>query len=124
MTEYERAVLADGRADDASLFIFSKSLGELRVDDRRVLNGIIFVNLNGLRWRDEPEEYRPHTTLYNRWKRWGVMGVVARMMESMSAHYNSKTSSLRVELLGDLLIKGFYSAAIMAARVIEVRQHF
>ena len=38
-------------------------------------NGIIFVNRNGLRWRDAPKDYGPHKTLYNRWKRWGEMGV-------------------------------------------------
>ena len=56
-----------------------------RVDDRRVLSGIIFVNRNGLRWRDAPREYGPHKTLYNRWKRWGAMGVFTRMMEGLSA---------------------------------------
>ncbi|GAP26041.1 hypothetical protein GLF_2923 [Gluconobacter frateurii NBRC 101659] len=48
---------------------FPTSHGKPRVDDRRVLSGIIFVNLNGLRWRDAPREYGPHKTLYNRWKR-------------------------------------------------------
>jgi transposase len=28
-----------------------------RVDDRRVLSGIVFVNRNGLRWRDAPSAY-------------------------------------------------------------------
>lgn len=31
---------------------FSKSHGKPRVDDRRVLSGIVFVNRNGLRWCD------------------------------------------------------------------------
>ena len=31
---------------------FPKSRGRARVDDRRVLSGIIFINRNGLRWRD------------------------------------------------------------------------
>lgn len=52
---------------------FPKSHGKPRVDDRRVLSGIVFVNRNGLRWRDAPKEYGPHKTLYNRWKRWGEM---------------------------------------------------
>ncbi len=51
---------------------FPKSHGKPRVDDRRVLSGIVFVNRNGLRWRDAPSDYGPHKTLYNRWKRWGV----------------------------------------------------
>ncbi|MBL4693730.1 MAG: transposase, partial [Magnetovibrio sp.] len=49
---------------------FPKSHGKPRVDDRRVLSGIIFINRNGSRWRDAPREYGPHKTLYNRWKRW------------------------------------------------------
>lgn len=63
---------------------FPKSHGRPRVDDRRVLSGIIFVNRNGLRWRDAPKDYGPHKTLYNRWKRWGQMGVFTRMMEGLS----------------------------------------
>jgi len=39
---------------------FPKSHGKPRVDDRRVLSGIIFINRNGLRWRDAPAEYGPH----------------------------------------------------------------
>ena len=63
---------------------FPKSHGRPRVDDRRVLSGIIFVNRNGLRWRDAPKDYGPYKTLYNRWKRWGEMGVFTRMMEGLS----------------------------------------
>jgi transposase len=53
---------------------FLKSHGKPRVDDRRVLSGIIFINRNGLRWCDAPREYGPSKTLYNRWKRWGRAG--------------------------------------------------
>ncbi len=38
---------------------FPKSHGKQRVDDRRVLSGIIFINRNGLRWFDAPREYGP-----------------------------------------------------------------
>ena len=46
-----------------------------------VLSGIIFIDRNGLRWRDAAKEYGPPKTLYNRWKRWGDKGVFARMMD-------------------------------------------
>ena len=46
------------------------SHGKPRVDDQRVLSGIIFINRNGSRWRDAPKEYGPHKTLYNCWKLW------------------------------------------------------
>ena len=64
---------------------FPKSHGKPRVDDRRVLSGIVFVNRNGLRWRDAPSDSGPYKTLYNRWKRWGEMGVFLRMMEGLAA---------------------------------------
>ena len=64
---------------------FPKSHGRPRVDDRRVLSGIIFINRNGLRWSDAPPEYGPPKTLYNRWKRWSDMGVFARMMEGLAS---------------------------------------
>ena len=64
---------------------FAKSHGKPRVDDRRVPNGIVFANRNGLRWRDAPSAYGPHKTLYNRWKRWGERGVFTRMLEGLVA---------------------------------------
>ena len=33
----------------------------------------------------EINKYGPHKTLYNRWKRWGDMGVFLRMMEGLAA---------------------------------------
>lgn len=64
---------------------FPRSHGKPRVDDRRVLSGIIFINRNGLRWCDAPAEYGPSKTLYNRWKRWSEMGVFARIFEGLAA---------------------------------------
>lgn len=54
---------------------FPKSHGKFRVDDKRVLSEIIFINHDGLRWRDAPAAYEPHKTLYNRWKRWSDKGI-------------------------------------------------
>ncbi len=54
---------------------FPLSHGIPRVDDRRVVSGIVFVIRNGLRWRDAPPGYGPHKTLYNRFVRWSRMGV-------------------------------------------------
>ena len=64
---------------------FPKSHGKPRVDARRVLSGIVFINRNGLGWRDASKEYEPHKTLYNRWKRWGKRGVFLHMMEGLAA---------------------------------------
>ena len=62
---------------------FPKSHGRPRVDDRGVQSGIIFVDRNGLRWRDSPAASGPDKTLYNRWKRWSEAGVFIRMMQGL-----------------------------------------
>jgi len=66
---------------------FPKSHGKPCVDDRRALSGIIFINRNGLRWRDGPKKCGPHKTLYNRWKRWSDNGIFAKMMMGLAADH-------------------------------------
>ncbi|CAA7625251.1 transposase [Candidatus Terasakiella magnetica] len=64
---------------------FPLSHGVPRVDDRRVVSGIIFVIRNGLRWRDAPKEYGPHKTIYNRFIRWSRLGVFNRIFAELAA---------------------------------------
>jgi transposase len=63
---------------------FPRSRGIPRVDDRRVLSGIVFVIKGGLRWRDAPPGYGPHKTLYNRFVRWSRMGVFSRIFAALA----------------------------------------
>ena len=64
---------------------FPLSHGVPRVDDRRVLSGILFVIRNGLRWRDVPAGYGPPKTIYNRFIRWSRLGVFNRILSELSA---------------------------------------
>ncbi|MGB3627287.1 MAG: transposase, partial [Henriciella sp.] len=43
--------------------------GARRVDDRRVISGIMHVLKSGCRWQDCPAAYGPPTTIYNRFHR-------------------------------------------------------
>ena len=61
------------------------SHGIPRVDDRRIVSGIIFVIRNGLRWRDAPAGYGPHKTIYNRFIRWSRLGVFNRIFAELAA---------------------------------------
>ena len=63
---------------------FPLSHGVPRVDDRRVISGIVFVIRNGLRWRDAPREYGPHKTIYNRFIRWSRLGVFDRIFAGLA----------------------------------------
>ena len=64
---------------------FPLSHGIPRVNDRRIISGIIFVIRNGLRWRDAPKEYSPHKTIYNRFIRWSRLGVFSRILAELTA---------------------------------------
>ena len=64
---------------------FPLSHGVPRVDDCKVISGIIHVIRNGLRWRDAPGGYGPHKTLYNRFIRWSKMGVFDKIVTALVA---------------------------------------
>ena len=58
--------------------------GVPRVDDRRVISGIIHVLQSGCRWRDAPPVYGPSKTLYNRFVRWARKGVWAHVFMALA----------------------------------------
>ena len=62
---------------------FPRSRGLARVDDRRVVSGIVYVIRNGLQWKDAPPGYGPHKTLYNRFIRWSRLGVFDRIFVAL-----------------------------------------
>ncbi|QJB69730.1 IS5 family transposase [Parasphingorhabdus halotolerans] len=55
-----------------------------RVDDRRIVSGIIYVIKHGLMWRDAPKAYGPHKTIYNRFIRWSRLGVFNRIFAELA----------------------------------------
>lgn len=63
--------------------------GKERVDDRRVISGILHVLRSGCRWKDCPPEYGPPTTIYNRFVRWAERGVWERLFRELAARGRS-----------------------------------
>jgi len=68
----------------------NKPRGVARVDDRRVLNGIMWRFRSGATWAEVPERYAPSTTCYNRFVRWRKAGVWDRLLAAVSAGYNGE----------------------------------
>ena len=58
--------------------------GVARVDDRRVISGIIQALRSGRRWKDAPATYGPHKTLSNRFVRWRAKGVWSALFQSLA----------------------------------------
>ena len=55
-----------------------------RVDDRRIISGIIYVIKHGLMWRDAPKDYGPHKTILYRFIRWSRLGVFNRIFAELA----------------------------------------
>lgn len=63
---------------------FPLAHGVPRVDDRRVVSGIVYVIKHGLQRKDAPKGYGPHKTLYNRFIRWSRLGVFDRIFAALA----------------------------------------
>lgn len=66
-------------------FLPTDTRGKLRVDDRRVISGIIHVLKSGGRWVDAPQVYGPRKTLYNRFVRWAAKGVWSDIFHALAS---------------------------------------
>ena len=79
--------------------------GIARVDERKVINGIVWRWRTGTPWADIPERYGSHKTLYNRFVRWRKSGVFDCLLQAVSMAYDGKvqmidSSSIRVHQHG------------------------
>jgi transposase len=57
--------------------------GARRVDDRRVISGIVHVLKVGCCWCDCPSDYEPSTTIYNRFNRWSRRGFWLKLLDAL-----------------------------------------
>jgi len=81
--------------------------GKARVDDRRVISGIVHVIKSGCRWCDCPPEYGPYTTIYNRFVRWAERGVWERLFRVLA----DRGRSTEVQMIDSTHVKAHRSAA-------------
>ena len=81
--------------------------GVERVDDRRVISGIVHVLKSGCRWCDCPAEYGPPTTIYNRFVRWARRGI----WESLFRELAENGGVTAMQMIDSTHVKAHRSAA-------------
>ncbi len=81
--------------------------GAHRVDDHRVISGIVHMLRSGARWRDSPADYGPYTTIYNRFNRWSRQGIWYEMFEALTG----STGIIGTVAIDSSYIKAHRSAA-------------
>ena len=81
--------------------------GAHRVDDRRVISGIMHILHSGARWRDCPDAYGPYTTVYNRFNRWSRQGIWTEIFYTLTG----STGMIGSMALDSTYVKAHRSAA-------------
>ena len=56
-----------------------KATGRKRVDQRRLLNGVIYKMRSGCQWNNLPKELGDDSTIHRAFQRWVRLGVFARV---------------------------------------------
>ncbi|MET8572051.1 IS5 family transposase [Streptomyces sp. NPDC004783] len=67
--------------------------GRPRVEDRQVINGMVYKIRTGISWRDLPERYGSWQTVYTRFRRYALDGVFTRALQQIQA---------RADAVGDI----------------------
>ncbi|WP_218080722.1 transposase [Anthocerotibacter panamensis] len=65
--------------------------GRPRTDDRKTLNGILWVLKTGSSWQDMPDVYGSRITCWRRFKAWATDGTWDRVWRSLLGHMDHET---------------------------------
>jgi len=80
--------------------------GRPRADDRRTINGILYVLVTGCRWMDMPLKYSSYKTCWRRLKIWSREGVWAKVLEALASRaYAEGKLSLDIVAVDSTTIK-------------------
>src|SRR2546426_2004410 len=91
LTDYEWAAIKP--------MLPNKPRGVRRVNDRRVLDGILWVLRSGAPWRDLPNAFGPYTTCYNRFVRWRRAGVWSRLMSALAGAHDAAVQMIDTSIV-------------------------
>jgi len=76
------------------------STGRPRYDDRKILNGIIYVLIAGCRWDEMPKRYGDDSTANRRLNRWQQEGIWKKILSNLikSAHKQNKLNLQKISV--------------------------
>jgi len=71
--------------------------GNVKIDNRQLLNALLYVVENGCKRRRLPKEFGNWHTIYMRLRRWAEQGVLERLFEALQ---RQRLIAIRIECLG------------------------
>ncbi|WP_414892466.1 IS5 family transposase [Pseudomonas serboccidentalis] len=106
----KRYELSDEAWDVVSnLFIETHGRGRPRLNDRLMLDGVLWVLCSGAAWRDMPDRFGPWSTVYQRFRGWRNQGTFDQMLKRLHLRLNEQD-------LNDLQTWMIDSTAVRATR--------
>ncbi|MEM2510022.1 MAG: transposase [Candidatus Methanomethylicia archaeon] len=78
--------VSDGKWDLIRLSPRART-GRSRVDDRRVLNGILYVLTTGCSWMYMPSKYGHYLTAFRRLKKWMEINVWKHILDTITSKF-------------------------------------
>lgn len=76
--------------------LLPRQRGHVKIDNRLMLNAILYVAANGCKWRALPERFGKWQTVYRRMNRWAKQGVLDRIFEHLQ---RKRLIGVRIEAL-------------------------
>lgn len=61
--------------------------GRPRTEDRKILNGLIWLLRSGAPWRDIPSRYGPYTTIYTRFRELMSSGSLVEIVSALQLNF-------------------------------------
>lgn len=74
----------------ADLFTENRRRGRPRVDDRLMVNGVLWILCSGAKWRDMPEYFGPWSTVYQRFRDWRNRSTLDQMLKRLHIKLNEQ----------------------------------
>ncbi len=97
----------------------SGAKGRPRVDDRRVINGMLYKAKTGVAWRDLPERYGPWKTVYNRFWRWSRNGTLGMLVAKVRVIAEAVAELDREVSVDSTIVRAHQHSAGGRARVVH-----
>nr|WP_258311204.1 IS5 family transposase [Streptomyces sp. NWU49] len=117
-----RHELTDQEGELLTPLIPRAGTGRPRVDDRRILNGMVSKIRTGIAWRDLPERYGPWKTVYTRFRRCALRGVFARVLQQLRARADAAGNVDRLVQTDSTSVRAHQHAAATGQTAAQPRQ--
>lgn len=97
MTAQRRYELTDEEWERIRKYFPERAAGQKgrpRNDDRKILNGVLWITRSGAAWRDLPERYGPWSTVYNRFAQWQEEGLFEKILDELGEEADLQDMSM------------------------------